>query len=112
LFRFACFILLSFCLICSDENLLAEKFTYIDNIIGPLDKEKYLEVFGEEYYVRDGFSSLDYGLQVRLYRLVFGPNDVDIKTQLSTTVCYYFNSVIQNFRVDPYDPYRVWVDTK
>ena len=32
--------------------------------MGPLDKEKYLEVFSEEYNVREGVQDLDYGLQV------------------------------------------------
>lgn len=32
--------------------------------MGPLDKEKYCEVFSEEYNVREGVPDLDYGLEV------------------------------------------------
>eukprot|EP00571_Detonula_confervacea_P017554 CAMPEP_0172311632 /NCGR_PEP_ID=MMETSP1058-20130122/15347_1 /TAXON_ID=83371 /ORGANISM="Detonula confervacea, Strain CCMP 353" /LENGTH=1057 /DNA_ID=CAMNT_0013024889 /DNA_START=145 /DNA_END=3314 /DNA_ORIENTATION=+ len=64
----------------NDANLLAEKFVYIEPLMGPMDKDKYLEVFSEEYNVREGVPDLDYGLQ--------------------------------NFRVDPYDPYRVWIDSR
>ena len=47
-----------------DSNLLAENFVYIEPLMGPFDKEKYLKVFGEEYDVRGAVPDLDYGLQV------------------------------------------------
>ena len=43
---------------------LAENFVYIEPLMGPFDKEKYLKVFGEEYDVRGAVPDLDYGLQV------------------------------------------------
>ncbi|KAL7535311.1 hypothetical protein ACHAXR_006412 [Thalassiosira sp. AJA248-18] len=64
----------------NDPNLLAENFVYVEPLMGPLDKEKYLEQFSGDYDVLGGVPDLDYGLQ--------------------------------NFRVDPYDPYRVWVDSR
>lgn len=47
-----------------DSNLLAENFVYIEPLMGPFDKDKYLKVFGEEYDVRGAVPDLDYGLQV------------------------------------------------
>jgi len=52
----------------NDPNLLAEKFTYIEPLIGPLDKEKYLDFFTEEYNVLGGVPDLDYAFQVRAAR--------------------------------------------
>jgi hypothetical protein len=52
-----------------DSNLLAENFVYIEPLMGPFDKEKYLKVFGEEYDVRGAVPDLDYGLQVSSERL-------------------------------------------
>ena len=49
----------------SDPNLLAEDFVYLEPLMGPFDKEKYLQVFTEEYTVREGVPDLDYGLKVR-----------------------------------------------
>lgn len=48
----------------NDPNLLAEQFVYIEPLLGPLDKDKYLEVFSDEYYIQDAVPDLDYGLQV------------------------------------------------
>jgi len=63
-----------------DADLLANEFTYIDQLLGPLDKDKYLQFFSSKYYIRDGIPNIDYQLQ--------------------------------NYRVDAYNPYRVWVDTR
>lgn len=53
----------------NDPNLLAETFKYLEPLMGPLDKDKYLQVFTNEYDVRSGVPDLDYGLQVRVHML-------------------------------------------
>ena len=63
----------------NDPDLLSNDFTYLEPMMGPMDKERYIEMF-EELNIRDAVPDLDYQLE--------------------------------NFRIDPYDPYRVWVDTR
>jgi len=65
-----------------DANLLAEEFEYVEPSLGPLGKKEYAEVFG----VGGEFSVRE------------GVADLDYG--------------LENFRVDPYDPYRVWVDSR
>lgn len=48
-----------------DPDLLSEDFSYIEPLMGPMDKEKYLDVF-EKFNVRDAVPDLDYQFQVRL----------------------------------------------
>ena len=110
----------------NDPNLLAEEFVYVEPLMGPLEKEKYLEVFSREYTVREGVPDLDYGLQVSRLNSGIDHSKVVIcmcivaySTYLpyrSLSHSFSFDSSviyqIQNFRVDPYDPYRVWVDSR
>ncbi|KAL7519157.1 hypothetical protein ACHAWX_003950 [Stephanocyclus meneghinianus] len=62
-----------------DPDLLSEDFSYLEPLMGPLNKERYIEIF-TNYNVRDAVPDLDYRFE--------------------------------NYRIDPYDPYRVWVDTR
>eukprot|EP00804_Cyclotella_cryptica_P002764 CCRYP_021221-RA/>CCRYP_021221-RA protein AED:0.08 eAED:0.08 QI:191/1/1/1/0.66/0.5/4/275/1069 len=62
-----------------DPDLLSVDFSYLEPLMGPMNKERYIEVFSE-YNVRDAVPDLDYRFE--------------------------------NYRIDPYDPYRVWVDTR
>ena len=63
-----------------DPDLLSNSFSYIEPLMGPLNKEQYVDLFSTTYNVRDGIPNIDYQFQ--------------------------------NYRVDPYNPYRVWVDTR
>jgi len=65
-----------------DANLLAEEFEYVEPTLGPLGKTKYLEAFG---------TGGEFHVREGVLDLEYG---------------------LQNFRVDPYDPYRVWVDSR
>ena len=47
-----------------DPDLLSEDFSYIEPLMGPMDKERYLKVF-DEYNVRDAVPDLNYRFQVR-----------------------------------------------
>mmetsp|Transcript_27894 Transcript_27894/g.50923 ORF Transcript_27894/g.50923 Transcript_27894/m.50923 type:complete len:1217 (+) Transcript_27894:121-3771(+) len=65
-----------------DANLLAEEFEYVEPSLGPLGKQKYLEAFG---------AGGEFHVREGVLDLEYG---------------------LDNFRVDPYDPYRVWVDSR
>jgi len=62
-----------------DSDLLSNEFTYLEPLMGPMDKERYIKVFSE-FNVREAVPDLDYQFQ--------------------------------NYRIDPYDPYRVYIDTR
>jgi hypothetical protein len=46
-----------------DPDLLSEEFSYLEPTMGPLNKEKYIEVFSE-YDVRGAVPDIDYQFQV------------------------------------------------
>ena len=62
-----------------EPDLLSTDFSYIDPLMGPINKGRYIDVFSS-FNVRDVVSDLDYQFQ--------------------------------NLRIDPYNPYRVYVDMK
>eukprot|EP00554_Chaetoceros_debilis_P016589 CAMPEP_0194126628 /NCGR_PEP_ID=MMETSP0150-20130528/60091_1 /TAXON_ID=122233 /ORGANISM="Chaetoceros debilis, Strain MM31A-1" /LENGTH=675 /DNA_ID=CAMNT_0038820501 /DNA_START=31 /DNA_END=2055 /DNA_ORIENTATION=- len=62
-----------------DPTLLKDDFQFNGPIVGPLDKESFLESFSN-FNIKDAFPDL--------------------------------NENYANFRIDPYDPYRVWYDVK
>lgn len=61
-----------------DPDLLSEDFTYIEPLMGPMDKERYIAVF-DEFNVKDAVPDLDYQFQVRLgvniWLLIFSYHD-------------------------------------
>lgn len=62
-----------------DTDLLSNDFTFCGPIVGPLNKNEFIDEFNS-YELRTAFPDLDENYS--------------------------------NFRVDPYDPYRVWYDVK
>jgi hypothetical protein len=48
-----------------DPDLLSEDFSYLEPLMGPMNKERYIEVFSD-YNVRDAVPDLDYRFEVRL----------------------------------------------
>ncbi len=62
-----------------DPDLLSKDFTFCGPIVGPLNKNEFIDEF-TSYELRTAFPDLDENYS--------------------------------NFRVDPYDPYRVWYDVK
>jgi hypothetical protein len=48
-----------------DPDLLSDDFTYIEPLMGPMDKERYIAVF-DEFNVKDAVPDLDYQFQVRM----------------------------------------------
>ena len=46
-----------------DSDLLSNEFTYLEPLMGPMDKERYIKVFSE-FNVREAVPDLDYQFQV------------------------------------------------